>query len=120
MLLWQLYETMNIEQLHELHTIVSICSFSGDSLGYHNNMPFSTFDRDNSVSGNCATELNGGWWYNDCLKGNLNGVYGVGTGDWMTVWFEWKGWESLKKIELKIRSYEFARGACHLLSLLLS
>ena len=81
-------------------------------MGYHNNMPFSTFGRDNSVSGNCATGQNGGWWYNLCLKANLNGLYQVGSGDNRIVWYEWKGWESLKQVEMKIRSYEFARGAC--------
>ena len=47
---------------------------------YHDNMKFSTFDRDNdSSSKNCVTEYldGGGWWYKSCWSlGNLNGIYG--------------------------------------------
>lgn len=51
-----------------------------DRLSYHNNMKFSTFDRDNDQSpDNCCEKYydGGGWWYNSCYElGNLNGVYG--------------------------------------------
>ncbi|KAM5148913.1 ficolin-2-like [Mantella aurantiaca] len=49
---------------------------AGDSLGYHNNRPFSTKDRDNDAySGNCAAEFKGAWWYGGCHNANLNGLY---------------------------------------------
>ncbi|ESO01143.1 hypothetical protein HELRODRAFT_82245, partial [Helobdella robusta] len=39
-------------------------------------IPFSTRDRDNDNSWLfCSYLINGGWWYNDCTKINLNGVY---------------------------------------------
>ena len=47
---------------------------AGNSLDYHNNCGFSTFDRDNDQwYGNCASEQKGGWWFNECDKANLNG-----------------------------------------------
>ena len=34
---------------------------------------FTTKDRDNDgADQNCAVELFGGWWYNDCARGRLN------------------------------------------------
>ena len=48
---------------------------AGDSLKYHNNMKFSTKDRDQDLSSytNCALTGRGAWWYNACYNCNLNG-----------------------------------------------
>ncbi|XP_073448237.1 ficolin-1-like [Aquarana catesbeiana] len=49
---------------------------AGDSLGYHNNRPFTTKDRDNDEHGtNCASDFKGAWWYGGCHNSNLNGLY---------------------------------------------
>ena len=43
-------------------------------------MQFTTYDVDNDqYSGNCATDWGGnaGNWYNQCLRQNMNGVYGA-------------------------------------------
>ncbi|XP_054767445.2 ficolin-1-like [Lytechinus pictus] len=54
-------------------------SNGGDGLSEHNNMPFSTYDRDNDgmLATNCARQNGGGWWYhgNDCFTSNLNMRY---------------------------------------------
>ncbi|GFS08385.1 ficolin-1 [Elysia marginata] len=43
-------------------------------LSYHNGLKFSTVDQDNdSSSRHCAQTYDGGWWYGDCYRANLNG-----------------------------------------------
>ena len=81
---------------------------SGDSLGEHKGMAFSTRDRDNDRwSDSCAQTRKGGWWYKRCHYANLNGLYlggaftGVSKG---IVWFHWHGSTySLKNVVMKIR-----------------
>ena len=78
-----------------------------DSLEDSVNWPFSTRDRDRDgwSSRNCAEIRQGGWWYNRCTFSNLNGHHleGVGDGHAGIYWYDWKGHESLKKTEMKIR-----------------
>ncbi|XP_063407211.1 microfibril-associated glycoprotein 4-like [Mytilus trossulus] len=87
---------------------------AGDSMMFggsfdHNGMMFSTKDRDNdkSASIDCATDCNGGWWYNSCHGANLNGAYlgpiysnlcnGV-------IWYAWKReYISLKTTKMMIK-----------------
>ena len=53
----------------------------GEKLSFHDNMMFSTIDRDNDAhtTADCSeVHGGGGWWYNNCYRlGNLNGVYGI-------------------------------------------
>jgi hypothetical protein len=55
--------------------------FTGDNgtqgMLSHNGLPFSTFDhdRDHYNDGNCANLWLSGWWYNECMRVHLNGVY---------------------------------------------
>ncbi|XP_071484057.1 ficolin-2-like [Diadema antillarum] len=83
---------------------------AGDAMSYHNNQPFSTKDRDHDASEALHCALNsgeGGWWYNQCLEANPNGLYLGGQTERTregVVWTSWKGPNySLKKIELKLR-----------------
>nr|XP_034338050.1 fibrinogen-like protein A [Crassostrea gigas] len=80
---------------------------TGVSLNYHNNMKFSTPDKDNdNYSGSCATRWGSGWWFNACYRANPNGQYtdSEKIGDNYTSWHSWKNSKiSLKSIELMIR-----------------
>ncbi|XP_038623870.1 ficolin-1-like [Tachyglossus aculeatus] len=81
---------------------------AGDSLVKHNGKPFSTRDRDNDeFSSNCAETYKGAWWFGNCLKSNLNGLYLPGShssyGDGIN-WSSGKGYRySYKFSEMKIR-----------------
>ncbi|TKS68518.1 Microfibril-associated glycoprotein 4 36 kDa microfibril-associated glycoprotein [Collichthys lucidus] len=89
-------------------------SFSGgaadDSLSEHNNMKFTTFDKDQDLWGNnCAQHYLGGFWYNNCHHVNINGMYAphsaIGHAHVQIIWRNWKGMNySLKKVAMKIRS----------------
>jgi len=50
----------------------------GDGLATHNQMMFTTRNRDNdNSSSNCAnnSKKRGDWWFNNCSVANLNGIY---------------------------------------------
>ena len=76
----------------------------GDSLAYHNNMAFSTKDRDNDRNGGkCAVSYTGAWWYNSCHYSNLNGKYGKKQGLRGVHWRHFRYGISLKLSEMKLR-----------------
>lgn len=57
-------------------TIGGYSGNAGDSFGPHNEMQFSTLDRDNdNWPGSCSQSFTGGWWFNFCHSSNLNGTY---------------------------------------------
>ncbi|XP_071487668.1 ficolin-2-like [Diadema antillarum] len=81
---------------------------AGDSLSYHQSMPFTTYDRDNDLAkANCGEVYPGGWWYNSCLYSNLNGRYlGPDNEEFArgVTWYEFGGfYRSLKFSEIKVR-----------------
>ena len=104
------YGKFNIGDEHAKYRldVGSYSGTAGDSLAYHNNMAFSTKDRDNDRwSGtNCAVRFTGAWWYDDCSYSNLNGKYlGNVKGNWKGVdWWHFKRHRlSLKFTEMKLR-----------------
>ena len=95
------------EQVKYRLEVGSYSGTAGDSLAYHNNMAFSTKDRDNDRrNGNCAMSYTGAWWYNDCYYSNLNGKY-LGKVKRNTKginWWHFKQYHlSLKFTEMKLR-----------------
>ncbi|XP_061186909.1 ficolin-1-A-like [Saccostrea echinata] len=88
--------------------VLKVSGFSGnggDSLAYHNNAKFATKDHDNKD--NCVKQHKAGWWYTDCHRANLNGLYLKGKhksyADGVN-WYNWKGfYYSLKFTEMKVR-----------------
>ncbi|XP_060075033.1 angiopoietin-related protein 7-like [Ylistrum balloti] len=59
---------------------LSVDGFTGnisDSFTWNSGQQFSTFDRDNDKDAdyNCAVGRGGSWWYRQCTRANLNGMY---------------------------------------------
>ena len=102
------YGKFNIgdEQAKYRLEVGSYSGTAGDSLAWHNNMAFSTKDRDNDrdSSRNCAVEYTGAWWYNGCHRSNLNGKYlGDKSDDRGVRWEHFRVSFSLKSTEMKLR-----------------
>uniref|UniRef100_A0A7N9B158 Tenascin C n=1 Tax=Mastacembelus armatus TaxID=205130 RepID=A0A7N9B158_9TELE len=82
---------------------------AGDSMTYHHNRPFSTYDHDNDIAvTNCALSYKGAFWYKNCHRVNLMGRYGDNSHSKGVNWFHWKGHEhSIEFAEMKIRPSNF-------------
>ncbi|XP_055607657.1 angiopoietin-2-like isoform X2 [Uranotaenia lowii] len=81
---------------------------ASDSMAYHNDRDFSTFDKPDAFS--CAITYGSGWWFNSCLESNLNGIYYTSdprahrsTG---ILWETWLGDYSLKSTIMMVRPRE--------------
>ena len=76
-----------------------------DAMAYHNNQQFSTYDRDNDNSGNCALTFQGGWWYNNCYHANLNGPNTAVGGSAQLRWNDGRStrYHDISSVEMKIR-----------------
>lgn len=84
--------------------LMCLCVIPGDSLAYHNEQKFSTFDRDSSESTSCALAAMGPFWHKKCYHANLNGVYTWGQDHQHgAVWRGFKEFKSLKSISMKTR-----------------
>ncbi|KAK0065262.1 BpFREP12.17 [Biomphalaria pfeifferi] len=82
---------------------------AGDELSRHNNMYFTTFDRDNDISSgpNCAEYRSGAWWYAHCHDSNLNGQWGGTSNQKGMIWNQLTGWFNfITFTEMKIKERE--------------
>ncbi|XP_053368358.1 tenascin isoform X1 [Clarias gariepinus] len=94
------------------HYMVRVSGYSGtagDSMTYHDSLPFSTFDRDpQPFITRCAMSYRGGWWYRNCHEANLNGLYDTHTHHQGVIWTAWKGKKfSIPFTEMKLRPASF-------------
>ena len=98
--------TIGDEQAKYRLEVGSYSGTAGDSIiAHHNNMAFSTKDRDNDrSSSNCAVSFTGAWWYGACHHSNLNGKYlGRKYDDRGARWRGFRESLSLKFSEMKLR-----------------
>ena len=105
---YSLFKVGSESDLFRLH-VYGYSGNASDSLSYHNNMPFSTKDRDydKHASRHCAVYYSGGWWYRGCHKSNLNGIYPTDSQNHPSAisWYYLKGqYGFIKTVEMKVRS----------------
>uniref|UniRef100_A0A8C5DF26 Fibrinogen C-terminal domain-containing protein n=1 Tax=Gouania willdenowi TaxID=441366 RepID=A0A8C5DF26_GOUWI len=102
--------SVDSEERHYTLTVSGYSGTAGDSMRYHNGRPFSTRDKDPASLGiHCARAYMGGWWYKNCYKTNLNGLYGVNRDNQGVVWIDWKGKDaSIAFTEMKFRPSRFS------------
>lgn len=102
--------SIDSEERHYTLTISGYTGTAGDSMRYHNNRPFSTRDKDPDPLGiHCSRAYMGGWWYKNCYKTNLNGLYGINSNNQGIVWIDWKGKDSsIPFTEMKFRPSRFS------------
>ena len=77
-------------------------------MAYHNGRKFSAKDKDvDAANYNCAQKFKGGWWYGNCHRANLNGMYLKGSNTLHgkgVIWYHWKGhYYSLKGTTMMVR-----------------
>ena len=76
-------------------------------LRHHYEMRFRTKDRDGN---NCASRFKGEWWYNDCHRVSINGLYLHSQSCIHQIGMSWYDWNSngkfdcMKTTETKIRT----------------
>ncbi|XP_078109288.1 tenascin [Sander vitreus] len=106
------YANFSIDSVEKYYTLTvsGFTGTAGDSMRYHNGRPFSTRDKDSDPLGiHCAKAYMGGWWYKNCYKTNLNGLYGINSNNQGIVWIDWKGKDSsIPFAEMKFRPSRFS------------
>ncbi|XP_036949295.1 tenascin [Acanthopagrus latus] len=104
------YSTFEVAKRNYRLSVGGYSGTAGDSLSYHNNIVFSTRDRDPApFITRCAMSYRGGWWYKNCHEANLNGLYGIDVKHQGVIWTSWKGKDhSIPFTEMKMRPAAFS------------
>jgi len=108
------YENLKIGSSDEYYKLTfkngSYSGDAGDSLTYHLDMNFTTYDQDNDLlvksnsSANCGFNCGAGWWYKSCYKVKLTGVYNSTEYRMNVAWDDWlSGNMTYRFAEMKIR-----------------
>jgi hypothetical protein len=104
------YATFRLSGLLENYKL-HVSGYSGDAgdvfTSRGNGQAFSTKDKDNDIAnGNsCAQLYKGGWWYDNCHKSNLNGLWGNTEYAKGLTWFPVTGYHnSVITSEIKVRA----------------
>ncbi|CAC5411440.1 Fibrinogen-like protein 1,Fibrinogen-like protein A,Tenascin,Ryncolin-2,Ryncolin-4,Tenascin-X,Techylectin-5B, Microfibril-associated glycoprotein 4,Fibrinogen alpha chain,Angiopoietin-related protein 1,Ficolin-2,Ryncolin-1,Tenascin-R,Ryncolin-3,Ficolin-1,Fibroleukin [Mytilus coruscus] len=87
-------------------TISGYSGNAGNSMTENNNMPFSTYDRDNDkASYNCAAAngVKGAWWFPGCGSSSLNGKYSNSSSEGGIRYLSWTTSGTLKKSSMMIK-----------------
>ncbi|KAI8781035.1 BgiBsFReDn30, partial [Biomphalaria glabrata] len=88
---------------------LTVNTFDGntyDEFSAHNNMKFSTPDRDNDIDEKrfCSQIFQAGWWYIRCIRSNLNGIFDSPIPTRGVTWHDiTTSRGSLSSVEMKIR-----------------
>ncbi|XP_052864071.1 fibrinogen-like protein A [Anopheles cruzii] len=104
--LYTAFEIGNETEQYNLKTLGAYHGTAGDSLSYHKNMKFSTYDRDNDLmqGSSCAWIREGAWWYTKCYTSNLNGPYKNIVNDRSMNWYHFSNsFEGLSFSRMMIR-----------------
>ena len=112
--IWWTYQTFKVAGAGDKYRLTvggGKGSAGKDGMAYHNGMQFSTYDQDNDkYSISCAYALQGGWWYKNCFRLNLNGPHntpswaGVDKGGAKLYWYDGPAGGVLSSVEMKIRA----------------
>ena len=104
---YQQFSVDGPDQKYRLHIGQGTGTPSGsfDAMAVHNNMYFSTFDRDNDVwsGGNCTVSHKGPWWYKSCTYSNLNGLHTASSAHQRVAWLTGGQWVYYPSVEMKVR-----------------
>ncbi|XP_050082298.1 fibrinogen C domain-containing protein 1-like [Anopheles aquasalis] len=91
---------------YRIRTLGTYSGTAGDAFGKHNEMMFTTRDRDNDKDKeNCARQYNGGWWFKNCHIAFLHGPYVNNSGKKSGIfWYPFKNsWSGLSSSKMLIR-----------------
>ncbi|CAL1279261.1 unnamed protein product [Larinioides sclopetarius] len=115
---YAVYDSFWIDDEDHKYTL-HIQDYSGDAgdsmIKHHNNMNFTTKDKDNDTDEghNCGLVFKAGWWFSNCYDVLLNGLNHRDIHESSVGGVNWNSWtgttESLLGTEIKIRPKDFPK-----------